>query len=82
MLFLSLFVTVFSLLWSLFLAVIFRAAVPKDEDFCGIRRSFPLFFCGITAITANRGAKWSLTPPSPRILRRTSGMKVQDGALA
>jgi hypothetical protein len=55
--FLSLFLTVFSLLWSLFLAVIFRAAVPKDENFRGIARSFPLFFRGITAITPNRGAK-------------------------
>jgi hypothetical protein len=37
----------------LFLAVIFKVAIPKHEDFRGIGRFIPLLFRGITARTAN-----------------------------
>jgi hypothetical protein len=57
----SLFHAVFSLLPSLFFGLIFPQAMPQHESFSGRGRFLPLFFPGITAITADRGAGRHIT---------------------
>jgi hypothetical protein len=52
---------VFSLFPSLFFGLIFPRAMPQHESFRGRGRFLPLFFPGITAIKADRGAGRHIT---------------------
>jgi len=57
----------FSLLSSLFPAVIFWGARPKREGFRGEGRFFPLFFRAITAITADGAGAERPTHDDPAV---------------